>query len=198
MRSLNFWQIFLFLMALPTLLSLSGVLAAWLSPDGETLRHLSKYVLVDALSNTIALVIGVSIVTVVLGVGLAWLTAVFNFPGRNFFSWALILPMAIPGYVMAFAFVGLFEYTGTVQTQWRVYFGSSAGFPDIYSYGGVVTVLSLVLYPYLYLVVRNAFQTQGRRSLEAGSRWGCRPPRVFSASLCRWHGRGLSPVCCWW
>ena len=171
-RKISVWQIFLVVMALPTLLALLGVLSSFLHPDIESLSHLAQYVLPQTIKNTVFLVVGVGVVTTTLGVSLAWLTAVCEFPLRKFFVWALILPMAIPGYVMAFALVGLFEYTGPVQQFLRETFGSSAAFPDIYSYGGVVMALSLALYPYTYLMVRNAFQTQGLRSLEVGQSLG--------------------------
>ena len=171
-RKISVWQIFLVVMALPTLLALLGVLSSFLHPDIESLSHLAQYVLPQTIKNTVFLVVGVGAVTTTLGVSLAWLTAVCEFPLRKFFVWALILPMAIPGYVMAFALVGLFEYTGPVQQFLRETFGSSSAFPDIYSYGGVVLALSLALYPYTYLMVRNAFQTQGLRSLEVGQSLG--------------------------
>jgi iron(III) transport system permease protein len=171
-RKISVWQVFLVVMALPTLLALLGVLSSFLHPDIESLSHLAQYVLPQTIKNTIFLVVGVGVVTTTLGVSLAWLTAVCDFPLRKFFVWALILPMAIPGYVMAFALVGLFEYTGPVQQFLRDAFGSSNAFPDIYSYGGVVMALSLALYPYTYLMVRNAFQTQGLRSLEVGQSLG--------------------------
>jgi len=172
LRKIGVWQVFLVVMALPTLLALLGVLSSFLHPDIESLSHLAQYVLPQTIKNTIFLVVGVGVVTTTLGVSLAWLTAVCDFPLRKFFVWALILPMAIPGYVMAFALVGLFEYTGPVQHFLRETFGSSSAFPDIYSYGGVVMALSLALYPYTYLMVRNAFQTQGLRSLEVGQSLG--------------------------
>lgn len=167
-----FWHLFLLVMALPTLLALLGVVSALLQPDASVLSHLLQYVLPSAVTNTIMLVLGVGLVTTLLGVGLAWLTSVCEFPLRGFFVWALILPMAIPGYVMAFALVGTFEYTGPMQVFLRDVFGSSRWFPNIYSYGGVVMALSLALYPYTYMIVRNAFQTQGRRSLEVGQSLG--------------------------
>ena len=172
LRKIGVWQVFLVVMALPTLLALLGVLSSFLHPDIESLSHLAQYVLPQTIKNTIFLLVGVGVVTTTLGVSLAWLTAVCDFPLRKFFVWALILPMAIPGYVMAFALVGLFEYTGPVQHFLRETFGSSSAFPDIYSYGGVVMALSLALYPYTYLMVRNAFQTQGLRSLEVGQSLG--------------------------
>ena len=106
---------FLLLAAVPSCLALLGVLSGLSSDESGVFSHLAQYVLPEALSNTLALVIAVGSLTLVLGAGLAWLTAVCDFPLRGFFSWALFLPMAIPGYVMAFAIVGVFEFTGPLQ-----------------------------------------------------------------------------------
>jgi iron(III) transport system permease protein len=90
-----------------------------------------------------------------------------------------LLPLAMPAYVLAFVSLGLFDYAGPVQSQLRDWFGSSIWFPDVRSTGGVVTVLTLVLYPYVYLLSRNAFLTQGKRMLEAAESLGCGPWRAF-------------------
>ncbi len=177
--SKGLWPLFLLILSLPTLLALGSVLASLFNLDTDTLSHLLEHLLPAALSNTLLLVSGTAICSAVVGVALAWLTAVCDFPFRRFFSWALLLPMAIPGYVMAFAFVGLFEFSGPVQSAIRHWFGSSSWFPDVYSFGGVTIVMSLVLYPYVYLIARNAFQTQGRRSIEAGQSLGLSPLRSF-------------------
>jgi len=173
------WPLFLLILSLPTLLALASVVGSLFNLDTETLTHLLEYLLPAALTNTLLLVFGVALGSAVIGVALAWLTAVCDFPMRRFFSWALLLPMAIPGYVMAFAFVGLFEFSGPIQASIRQWFGSSSWFPDVYSYGGVTLVMTLVLYPYVYLIARNAFQTQGRRSIEVGQSLGLSATRSF-------------------
>lgn len=180
----SFWGLFLMLMAVPTVLALAGVVSSVVSLDTENLSHLLRYVLPDAVRNTIALVLGVGTLTTILGVSLAWLTAVCDFPMRRFFVWSLLLPMAIPGYVMAFAFVGFFEYTGSLQSGLRAsglaqLLSTDHWFPNIYSYFGVVLVLSLVLYPYIYMLVRNAFRTQGRRGIEVGRSLGLSANQSF-------------------
>ena len=146
------WHLLLLLIALPVLITLFSLVAAFFHPDLETLSHLVRYVLPDTLLNTLLLVLGVCIASGLLGTSLAWLTAICDFPLRGFFSWALFLPMAIPGYVMAFAFVGLFEFAGPVQSLIRDYGFSSGWFPNVNSYAGVTLVLTLVLYPYIYLL----------------------------------------------
>ncbi|GLS06302.1 iron ABC transporter permease [Chitiniphilus shinanonensis] len=158
--------------ALLTLIPLLVVLASFLSPQPEIWAHLAQYVLPGVLRNTLLLIIGVGLGVLGLGVSLAWLTAMCEFPGRRFFAWALMLPLAMPAYVLAFVMVGLLDFTGPVQTWLRAAFGGSAWFPPIRSSGGVVLVLSLAFYPYVYLLARNAFATQGRRALEAAQMLG--------------------------
>lgn len=169
---LSGWRLAAFLVSLITLLPLLVVLSSIFSSEQEIWGHLSQYVLPDLLVNTFWLALGVACGTTMLGVSLAWLTAVCEFPGRRWFSWALMLPLALPAYVAAFVNIGLFDFTGPLHTSLRVWFGSTAWFPPIRSRGGVILVMTLALYPYVYLLARNAFMTQGRRSLEVGQSLG--------------------------
>jgi iron(III) transport system permease protein len=166
------WRLAALLVSLITLVPLLVVLLSLFSPQPEIWDHLRDYVLPDLLVNTFWLAFGVACATGFLGVSLAWLTAVCEFPGRRFFSWALMLPLAIPAYVAAFVNIGLFDFTGPLQTALRVWFGSSGWFPPIRSRGGVILVMTLALYPYVYLLARNAFLTQGKRSLEVAQSLG--------------------------
>lgn len=166
------WRLAAFAVSLITLLPLLVVLSSFLSSEPQIWRHLVSYVLPDLLLNTFWLALGVAGGTALLGVSLAWLTAVCEFPGQRWFSWALMLPLAMPAYVAAFVNIGLFDFTGPLQTLLRDYFGSSAWFPAIRSRGGVILVMSLSLYPYVYLLARNAFLTQGKRALEVGQSLG--------------------------
>ncbi|MFZ9061075.1 MAG: ABC transporter permease, partial [Steroidobacteraceae bacterium] len=108
----------------------------------------------------------------VLGVSLAALVSLCEFPGRRWFDWALMLPLAIPGYVMAFVYLGLLSFAGPLQSWIRAVFGSSNWFPDIRAAWGVILVLSLVLYPYVYMLARSSFLMQGRNLLDAGRSLG--------------------------
>lgn len=161
------------LIAAMILVPLLAVVSSLLSPEQDVWQHLLENVLPGLLLNTLWLVLGVGSGVTLLGVALAWLTAACNFPGRRFFSWALLLPLAVPAYVTAFVFVAWFDYTGPLQNLLRQLFGSSDWFPPIRSGGGVALVLTLSLYPYVYLLARNAFLTQGRRALEAAQSLGC-------------------------
>ena len=114
--------------------------------EGDILAHLTEFVLPELLSNTLWLVLGVGVGVSVLGVSLAWITAMCEFPGRRVFDWALMLPLALPAYVTAFVAIGLLDFTGPLLTGLRDGWGLT-GFPEIRSRGGVIVVMSLALYP---------------------------------------------------
>ncbi|MGH7279501.1 MAG: ABC transporter permease, partial [Candidatus Rokuibacteriota bacterium] len=141
--------------------------------------HLWQTQLVELIVNTAALVAGVAVGTLVLGTGLAWLVVAYRFPGRAFFEWALILPLAVPAYVIGFAFLGLFDYPGPVQTTLRAWLGAGARLPELRSWGGVVAVMTLVFYPYVYLLARAAFREQGAATLETARSLGRSRSRAF-------------------
>ncbi len=183
--------------ALLTLIPLLAVVGLALSPQAEIWQHLWQYVLPRVLGNTALLLVLVALAVLAVGVPLAWLTAMCDFPGRRFFSWALVLPLAIPAYVLAFVQMGLFEYAGPVQSALRELFGSSRWFPDIRaSLWGLVMVLTMAFYPYVYLLARSAFLTQGRRCMEAAQALGLSPLAAFfqvALPLARpWIGAGLA------
>ncbi len=146
---------------------------------GEIWQHLYRYILPEALANTLLLVIGVAALTTLLGVSLAWFVAACEFPGRRFFSIALLLPMAMPGYVLGFALAAIFEFTGPVQGAWRAVFGEAVAFPDVGAAGAAILTLSLVLYPYVFLITRQAFSSQGVHGIEVAQSCGMRPLQGF-------------------
>jgi iron(III) transport system permease protein len=120
--------------------------------------------------------LGVGIGTLVIGVGCAWLTSVCIFPGKRFFAWALLLPLAFPAYIIAYTYTGMFDYAGPVQTWIRDTTGWGLHdyfFPEVRSLGGAVTMFSLVLYPYVYLLSRAAFLEQSVCVLEVSRTLGC-------------------------
>jgi iron(III) transport system permease protein len=177
--SLALWRLAPFAVAGAVLLPVAVVMSSLLAPAGDVWRHLVATALAELLVNTFWLALGVAAGTAVLGVSLAWLTAVCDFPGRRFFSWALLLPLAIPAYVSGFVFIGLLDFAGPVQTQLREWFGPGTWFPKVRGRLGVTVVMVLGLYPYVYLLARNAFLTQGRRALEAAQSLGLSRVRGF-------------------
>ena len=161
------------------LLPLAFLLASWGEINAEIWAHLWETQLPRLAGNTLTLVLGVGIGVTVLGVSLAWLTALCEFPGRKWLDWALMLPFAIPAYVLAFVFVGLLDFAGPVQSLLREWFGSGLRLPRVRSTGGVITVLVLVFYPYVYLLARSAFLAQGRGLMEAARVLGQSPWQAF-------------------
>lgn len=149
---------------------------------GGTWSHLAATVLGEYVATTVVLVVGVGLGTTLLGVALAWAVTHLDFPGRRTLEWALVLPLAMPAYVLAYAWTDVLQAAGPVQsalreaTGWRV---RDYWFPDVRSTGGAVAMLVLVLYPYVYLLVRVAFLERGMAVVEAGRSLGLGPWRAF-------------------
>src|SRR5436309_9355944 len=158
-----------------------SVLSSFMTPAGEVWRHLWRTQLVELITNTVLLLAGVGGGTLVVGTGLAWLVVYHRFPGRAFFEWALILPLAIPAYVLGFVFLGLFDFAGPLQTFLRATFGQGFRLPTLRSYGGVTLMMTLVFYPYVYLLARAAFRGQGAATLETARSLGRSALRAFVA-----------------
>ncbi len=156
-----------------------AVLASLAQPAWGVWAHLWQTQLLEVLGNTAALVAGVGAGTLVVGAGLAWIVATHRFPGRAVFEWALIVPLAVPAYVIGFAFLGLFEFTGPIQTLLRRGLGDGVRLPELRSYGGVVAMMTLVFYPYVYLLARTAFREQGAATLETARSLGRSRLRAF-------------------
>ena len=147
-----------------------------------TWAHLAQTVLADYVQNSLLLCLGVGLGVAIFGVATAWLTAMHEFPGRRFFEWALVLPLAMPAYVMAYVYTDFLQFVGPVQTALRETFGWSHGdywFPDIRTLPGAVLMFVCVLYPYVYLLARNAFIERAGGMLEAARTLGLGPWRAF-------------------
>jgi iron(III) transport system permease protein len=176
--SSRWWRLLLIgtaaLLAMPMLVIVAS-LAGGYSPVWS---HLLATVLGDYVINSLLLMAGVGAGTFLLGVSAAWLTTMCEFPGRNVFNWALLLPMAMPAYIIAYTYTGLLDFSGPVQTQLRALFNWGYGdyyFPQIRSLPGATAMLSLVLYPYVYLLARVAFMEQSTAVLEASRSLGRGP-----------------------
>lgn len=151
-------------------------------PSGDIWQHLSSTVLPEYLKNSFLLMIGVGTGVLLLGVGTAWLVTMCRFPGRQWFRWMLILPMAVPAYLMAYTYTDFLSFTGPLQTSMRDLTGWGFGdywFPDIRSLGGAILMMSFVFFPYVYLLARAAFLEQSSSVLEASRSLGAGPVRSF-------------------
>ncbi|SEA30560.1 ABC transporter permease [Microbulbifer marinus] len=157
----------------------------WLAlfPEENIWPHLLDTVLFHYISATLVLAFGVGLFTLLAGVGSAWLVTMCRFPGRRFFEWALLLPFAVPAYVIAYVYTDLLEYAGPVQKLLRDWFGWQTSrdywFPEIRSMGGAIAMLSLVLYPYVYMLARAAFIEQCGSIRAASRSLGCTPWQSF-------------------
>ncbi len=166
------------LLALPVLVVMAFVLV----PAGDAWRHLAETVLADYVTNSLLLMLGVALGTLIGGVGTAWLTSMCQFPGRAWFEWSLLLPMAMPAYIIAYTYTGMLDFAGPVQTALRGWTGWGYGdywFPQIRSLPGAAVMLSLVLYPYVYLLSRAAFLGQSLCVLDVSRTLGNGPWKTF-------------------
>lgn len=168
-------------------LAVAAPLAAivWLAVTGGTddLVHVAGTVLPRALLRTATLLVLISLATAVTGIVAAWLTIAFEFPFRRLLTVALVLPLAMPTYLAAYAAGEFFDFTGPLQTAIRATFGftrpSEYWFPDVRSVGGATLVMGAVLYPYVYLACRSMFLLQGRAAADVARTLGASPLRVF-------------------
>ena len=154
-----------------------------LTPSSNVWPHLISTVLPGYLIRTFTLLAGVGVLTFIIGTAVAWLVTMCRFPLRPLFVWASLIPMAMPGYIVAYAYVDFLSFAGPVQTWLRGVFGwkspSDYWFPDIRSMGGAILVLSMVLYPYVFLTARASFTRQPATQLEVARALGQTPWGAF-------------------
>lgn len=169
--------------ALLVMLPVLAVLWLALFPTENIWPHLVDTILPVYIRSTLLLLAGVGSLSVVIGVSTAWLVTMCHFPGRRLFEWALLLPFAMPAYVIAYLYTDLLEYAGPVQSTLRELFGWQTArdywFPDIRSLGGAIAMLTLVLYPYVYLLARASFLEQSMSIRDASRIFGCTPLQSF-------------------
>lgn len=155
-------------------------------PASDIWTHLRSTVLADYALNSFLLAAGVIIGTSLIGITTAWLCSACSFPGRKLFSWALLLPLAFPPYIIAYTYTGMLDFAGPVQTLMRNIFGWGYGdywFPEIRSLTGAIIMISLVLYPYVYLLLRTAFSEQSANLREASHMFGVGAYKTFFAVI---------------
>ncbi|MBE9167166.1 iron ABC transporter permease [Pleurocapsales cyanobacterium LEGE 06147] len=164
-----------FILSLPIWVVLSSVFV-----DARSIwQHLASTVLNTYITNSLGLMLGVGIGTATIGISTAWLVTLCRFPGQRLFESALLLPLAAPAYILAYTYTELLEFYGPIQTQLRQWFGwetvQDYWFPNVRSLPGAIAMLTLVLYPYVYLLARSAFLTQSSILLEASRNLGYNP-----------------------
>ncbi|SOB92132.1 ABC transporter permease [Thalassospira xiamenensis] len=165
------WLAGAFIIALLVATPLIAVVYLALFPTENIWPHLASTMLPRYLKNTGILMLGVGIGVTLIGVSAAWVVTMCRLPGKRFFEWAMLLPMAVPAYIVAYVYTDLLEYAGPLQRLLREIFGWQTArdywFPDIRTKGGAILVLSLTLYPYVYMLARAAFLAQSVCVLEA-------------------------------
>jgi len=172
----------LFVAALAALPVASVGLNLFAGGTSATWTHLVSTVLPEYIANSFYLCLGVALGVALVGVATAWLTAMHDFPGRRIFEWALVLPLAMPAYVLAYVYTDFLQFVGPVQSTLRESFGWAYGdywFPDIRTLPGAMLMFVCVLYPYVYLLARAAFLERAGGMLEAARTLGLGPWRAF-------------------
>ncbi len=177
------WVLLVVPIAFMVLLPILSIVMMSFSPTENIWPHLVSTILPRSLRDTFLLMGGVGVLSLVIGTGTAWLVTMYQFKGRKFFEWALLLPLAMPTYMIAYCAVDFLEYSGPVQTSLRYLFGFQDArdywFPNIASMPGAILVLSLVLYPYVYLAARASFMQQSVCALEVARTLGKTPFGAF-------------------
>ncbi|WP_300478247.1 iron ABC transporter permease [Shewanella sp.] len=177
------WSLAGYAVATILVLPLVALILQALQPDEAVFGHLMATVLPTYIINSLLLIFWVSLGALLLALPCAWLMARCEFVGRRYLQWALLLPLAMPGYIVAYVYTDLLDYAGPVQRSLRSIFGWSSPqdyfFPDIRTLGGAACMLSLVLFPYIYLLARNAFMEQSLSLAHASRIMGCSPWQSF-------------------
>ena len=173
------WSVGALIIAALVLMPILAVIWFAVTPTDNIWPHLLRTTLPRYLSNTLILMGSVGVITAAVGAGAAWLVVMYRFPGRQWLQWALLMPLAVPAYVGAYALVDLLEYAGPVQTALRELFGwtrpTDYWFPAIRTRWAAVLVLSASLYPYVYLLARAAFREQSGAGYEVARALGVGP-----------------------
>lgn len=170
------WTLASLLVAAIVLAPIAALFVIAAQGSGDLWPHLLAYVLPQAVHDTALLLLGVGVVTIVVGVGTAWLVTTCRFPGRGFFDWALLLPLAVPTYIVAFAYLDILHPLGPIQTALRALLAiddpRGLWLPDVRSLPGCILLLGFVLYPYVYLAARATFLMQSAPALEVARTLG--------------------------
>lgn len=169
--------------ALAVLLPMIALAAIASRGSGALWPHLISYVLPQAAAETAVLLAGTAVLVIMIGTGTAWLVTAFRFPGRDVLAWALLLPLAMPVYIVAYAYLDLLHPMGPVQSALRILFNAAGPqdlrLPEFRSLSGSILLFGFVLYPYVYLTVRASFLMQSAEALEAARILGSSSARVF-------------------
>lgn len=183
MQLTNPWLVFPVLIAVIISIPLFVVMGSLIAPAGENWSHILNNLVPYYIKNSLWLMVGVASLTFLMGVSTAWIVTAYDFPGRKFFEWALILPIAIPGYIAGFTYAGMLDYTSPLYTFFRNNFGIDTGqyfLFDILSLPGAIFIFAITLYPYVYLITRAYFLQQSSTLIEVSASLGRSPFYTFT------------------
>ncbi len=176
------WTLFAFIISFLIITPLLVIFSGLSTPADDIWRHIVTNLLPAYTWNTLLLMFGVGILSFLIGVNAAWMVSMYRFPGRQFFEWALILPLAIPAYINGFAYAGMLDYTSPLYSFLRNNYGIETGqflFFNLLGLPGAIFIFSISLYPYVYLIAKTYFQTQSSHLLQAGASLGLSPFQVY-------------------
>ena len=178
---INTWSIlslvFIFLILLPNL----NIFVNIFNKTNENWAHIKQYLLKDYIINSLIIVVFTGLFTIIIGVSLSWIISAYNFPLRSFFKWAIILPLAIPPYIAAYTYSGIFSYTGVIQKFLRNALNLQANqkYFDIMSIKGTIFIFTIFLFPYVYIITKAFLERQSSSLIENARLLGRSPFEIF-------------------
>lgn len=180
-KNANGWFWISLMGAAVILLPIFSILASLFKPTNENWAHIQEFLLKDYALQTVWLLLGTGIATLIVGTGLAWLVSAYDFIGKRFFRFAFILPLAIPPYIAAYTYSTMFDYTGVVQKTLRDWFGYNLppDLIDIRSLPGAILIFTLFLFPYVYMITRSFLERQSGTYIENARLLGRSPAAIF-------------------
>ncbi len=178
-RDTNLWTIVTLVLVLFIAFPIGAVFINLFAGPGETWDHVVTYLLPNYITNSVSIAIGCSVLTLSIGVTSAWIVSRYEFPYRKTLEWLLIVPLAIPSYITAYAYAGIFDYGGSLTILARFFDRTRDGKLDIMNIYGLIMILSLSLYPYVYVSARAVFLTQMSNLIEASKVLGVSEFKTF-------------------
>lgn len=177
----NLWSVGSFIFIALIVMSNVYIFTNLFTPANENWQHIKEYLLKDYITNSLILVLFTSIFTVLIGTSLAWLITIYNFPGKKFFKWALILPLAVPPNIAAYTYTGLLNYTGFIQTSLRSfgYTQVNQKYFDLMNMYGAIFIFTMFLFPYVYTITKAFWEKQSASLIESARILGRRPTEIF-------------------
>lgn len=179
--NLNIWSVTSFVLIVLIILPTLNISLKLLNETSDNWGHIREYLLVDYIINTVSIVAFGGLLTMIIGTSLAWLVTAFDFPMRKFFKWGLLLPLSVPPYVAGFTYHGILNYTGVIQTFLRnnLNIDVNQSYFSIMNHRGAIFILTMVLYPYVFAIVRSFLSKQSADLIENARVLGKSPMAVF-------------------